>query len=276
LSGNATKLGDGWDGPGQNPVTLFFHFENATPSLGQSQRQVFLDAMSDWASVVQIHFVEVPLSDETASIDVLFARGDHCNLETAECGDNACIFNGSAFGVIAHAAPPPGIDGPCGPPAPESFAGNIHFDKDEAFTTSSNGSGYNLQLSSTHWIGRALGLSLNLNPGDHDVMGTVEWNESYIGLSETDILQIQLGYASGGGSVTTLETLGIWVNSSYKGEERGSPGEPFNTLAEGIAGLPPHAGTITIHMLTGLYPEAVVIDKPCVISADFGPVIIGQ
>jgi matrixin len=269
-------LGDGWDGPGQNATTIFFHMERASQRLGPSQRQTLLDALTVWAEVVQIQFVEVPFANEAASIDFMFARGDHCNLEPAECGDSNCVFSGPEPSSLAHTGFPPGLQNPCGGLSAESFAGNVHFNDEQPLQTNPDNAGYSFMLVAAHNIGHALGLDNSANPGDHDVMGPIEWNDNFLGLGETDILQIQNGYAAGVGSVTTLETLGIWVNSSYVGVERGTPGFPFDTLAEGVAGLPPYASTITMHMLTGLYPESVTIDQPCIISADFGTVIIGR
>ena len=269
-------IGNGWDGEGQNSTTIYFRVENASPFLGPSQRQVFLEALSAWAEVVQIHFVELAFSNSARSIDFLWADGDHCDLEPDECGEDLCGFNGMEFGAIAHGFYPPGIDNLCGGPSTESRAGNVHFDEDESFSTNPNNSGYSLKLTAAHMIGHALGLQDNDLMGDHDVMGPIEWNENFIKISQTDALQIQAGYAAGTGSVTTLESSGIWVNGAWLGPETGMPGCPFDTLQEGVAGLPPHHTGVTIHVLGGLYPGSITISEPCTIMSELGTAFIGQ
>jgi len=273
---------DGWDGAGLHATTLYFHIENASPIGTQAgQRTAMLTALQTWADLVQVHFIETPIPNRARSIDFRWEDGEHCANEPAECGDSDCVFDGPG-GRFYHAAYPPGGDSLCGGIATESQAGNIHFDIEDGFSED-HGPGFNgisLALTAAHSVGHALGLRHDTvgDPGAYpSIMDNRDMRDrSLWPPSERDILFIQQGYAAGVGSVTTLETLGIWVNSSYAGTELGTPGEPFDTLAEGIAGLPPFAGTITMHMLTGLYPEAAVIDEPCIISADFGPVIIGR
>ena len=269
-------LGDGWDGEGQNATTIYFHFENGSPFLGSNQRREVLEAFAAWAGVVQIHFVELAYANSTRSIDFLWARGDHCSLEPGECGNDLCTFNGMENGVIAHAFHPPGVDNLCGGPSTESRAGNVHFDMDESFRANPNSAGYSLKLTAAHMIGRALGLQSNTLGGDHDVMGPIEWGENFIKISETDALQIQGGYAAGTGSVTTLESVGIWVNSAWAGPETGMPGSPFNTLHEGVAGLPPHHDGVSIHVQAGLYPGPITVSEPCTITSELGTAFIGQ
>lgn len=269
-------LGDGWDGPGQHATTLYFHMDNGSTRLGASQRQTLIDALAAWTDVVQIHFVELPVTNYSRSIDFLWATRDHCADEPDECGDERCHFNGPAFGAAAHAFFPPGIDNYCGGVSTESRAGNIHFDDEEAFQTNPDHVGYSLMLAAAHMIGHALGLDDNPNPGDHDVMGPVEWNEPFLKISLTDTLQIQQGYAAGVGSVTTLEETGVWVNSNWTGPELGTPGSPFDSLAEGVAGVPPFGFDVTIHVLGGLYPGALTVSKPCRITSEFGTAYIGR
>ncbi|MEZ6243285.1 MAG: matrixin family metalloprotease [Phycisphaerales bacterium] len=269
-------IGDGWDGPGQNAVTIYFHMDNATNALGPSQRQVLLDALAAWAGVVQIHFVELAVQNASRSIDFLWATGDHCALEPHECGNDLCWFNGPEFGAIAHAFYPPGISNICGGVSVEPTAGNVHFDAQESFFTDPSSGGYSLMLTAVHNIGHALGLQDSENPGDHDVMGPIEWNEQFIKISQTDALQIQQGYSAGVGSVTPLEVSGVWVNGNWNGQELGTPGSPFNTLEEGVAGVPPFGGGVVVHVQAGLYPGGHVVATPCVIQSEFGTAYIGQ
>lgn len=275
--GPVGMIGDGWDGPGQHATTIFFHVRNAHPTDGPAQRRIILDALDAWSQVVQIHFVEIPIPYADRSIDFLFAVGDHCHIEPEECGSPQCVFNGMDPGFPGHAAYPPGVITHCGPVSVEPYAGDVHFDAHEAFRTGPGQNGWDFMLVAAHNIGHALGLRDNPNPSDHDVMFEFfTRDDNFLLLSATDIAQIQQGYLPGPGSLTTLEDLGVWVNSAWTGAELGSPGNPFNTLAEGIAGVPPFGDAVSVHVLGGLYPENLTISTPCIIRSEFGTAIIGH
>ncbi len=267
-------IGDGWDGPGQNATTVFFHVENFAPTRGSRQREQLIEMFEAWAEHVQVHFVEIPIKNQPRSIDFLWAEGDHCALEQDECGQPGCVFNEE--GPLGHAAYPPGVETICGGISMGSRAGNIHLNIDPPIQTNPENAGYSFRLVVAHMIGHALGLQDNPNPGDHNVMGPIEWNENFLLISAADAAQIQDGYAAGQGSVTTLETLGVWVNSAWTGQELGTPGSPFDTLAEGVAGVPPYGDGVTVHVQAGLYPESLVISTPCIIQSEFGAAYIGQ
>ncbi|MEZ6243286.1 MAG: matrixin family metalloprotease [Phycisphaerales bacterium] len=270
-------INDGWDGPGANTTTLYWFIENYSPDLpaGQ-QRAAYILAMAAWASVVRITFVEIAAPNHNRSIDLRFASGDHCAIEADECGDPDCPFDGPT-GVLAHAAFPIGGQGTCGPASTESRAGNVHFDEAELWEQDNAGSGISLTLIAAHEIGHALGLLHDTGPGGPHIMRPLfNGGEGMQNPSASDIGHLRSGYAAGVGSVITLESSGIWVNSAWLGPEFGTPGEPFDTIGEGVNALPPQNGGITIHVLGGLYPGAVTISQPCTITSEFSTAFIGQ
>jgi len=277
LGDNFGMIGDGWEGPGQNAATIYFHIENSKPTLGQAQREQFIEALEAWAGVAQINFVELAVPNQPGSIDLLWAEPDHCASEPAECGVPACTFTGIYAGVLAHAAYPPGVETICGGISTESWAGNIHLNLEHgSIKTNPAHAGYQYKLIVAKMVGHALGLQTNPSDFRWNVMGQIEWNEGFVAISKTDTLQIQEGYAAGIGSVTTLESLGVWVNSNWFGDERGTPQAPVNTMAEGINGVPDFSDGVVVHVQAGLYPGPITIDRPCVITSEFGTALIGQ
>lgn len=268
-------IGDGWDGPGQGAATVYFHFENEKPTLGVAQREQFLEVLDAWSEVAQIDFVELAVPNQPASIDLLWAVGDHCALESSECGIPACTFAGQYEGIVAHAAYPPGVETICGGISTESRAGNIHLNLDAQIKTNPTHAGYQYKLIVAKMVGHALGLQSNPSDFRWNVMGAIEWNEGFVAISKTDSLQLQQGYAAGVGSVTTLESLGVWVNSNWSGDELGTPGSPVNTLAEGIDGVPPNSEGVVVHLQAGLYSAPITITRSCVLTSEFGIAIIG-
>ncbi|MCA9304524.1 MAG: matrixin family metalloprotease [Phycisphaerales bacterium] len=267
--------GDGWDGPGQGSTTIYFHVENTSADLASGQRSAVLFSLATWASFVQIHFVEIAASNWDRSIDFRFATGDHCAIEPDECGDPDCPFDGPGQ-VIAHAGFPPGVNSECVDPMEETWAGNVHFDDDEFFETDNAGSGISMTLISAHEIGHALGLTHNEGGGGPHIMRpTFSDTDGMQGPSGDDISFLQSLYASGIGSMTTLEDSGIWVNGTWNGPENGLPGNPFNSIEEGVAGLPPFNDGVTIHVLGGLYAGSLTISEPCTITAEFSTAYIG-
>jgi len=270
-------ISDGWDGEGANATTLYFHVENTSGDLGGGQRTAVINALAAWANVVQIQFVEIGVANINRSIDFRFATGNHCAVESDECGDPDCPFDGSG-GTIAHAGFPPGASSQCVDPMSETWAGNVHFDDGDLFETDTGNpaDGYSMTLVAAHEIGHAIGLVHDIGGGGPHIMRpTIGWGDVMQLPSPSDIAHLQQGYATGAGGVTTFETNGIWVNASYMFTELGLPGDPFNTIPEAINALPPFNTGVTIHLIGGSYPP-VTISQPCTITAEFNAATIGQ
>jgi len=270
-------INDGWDGPGQGSTTLYFHFENYSDDLAfRDQREACIFALATWASIVQIDFVEIGAPNWNRSIDFRWARGNHCAIESGECGDVDCPFDGEG-GVIAHAGFTPGAASQCVSPMLETWAGNVHFDDDDLYERDNAGDGLSLTFVAAHEIGHALGLVHDVGPGGPHIMRTsVNASQGMQAPSASDIAHLQSGYAAGVGSVQKLEDSGIWVNSAFTFAENGLPGNPFNTIQEAIDAMPPQNDGITTHVIGGLYPGSITFDEPCTITAEVNTAFIGQ
>ena len=93
---------------------------------------------------------------------------------------------------------------------------------------------------------------------------------------EIDLGVIEMtGYASGTGSVITLESLGVWVNNAFAGTELGTFSNPFNTVSEGVAGVPPGSTTVTLHLRGGNYSGGITITQPMFVQVESGPAYLG-
>jgi hypothetical protein len=268
--------GNGWDGPGTNPVTIFWHVEGDTPDMGVMQRQALIEAMQAWAGVVEITFVELPVANANVSVDWNFLTGNHCAQETAECGDSSCPFDGPG-GIFAHAGFPPGVNSICVNPMPETFAGNVHFDDDETWEHDDEGpaGALSLALIACHEVGHSIGLSHDFSGGGDVMRPTFSSTDTFVGLSADDIVNVQSGYESGTGAVITLNETGVWVDHAYVGTELGTQAQPFTSLAEGVNGVPPASTGVIIHLQSGAYPE-LFINRDMVLVAEGGLVSIGN
>lgn len=272
--------GDGWDGPGQGSAVITYHIESYSPDLTVvEQRAAVAAALATWANIVQIDFVEIALPNRNKSIDLRFAVLDHCAVESAECGDPDCPFDGP-FGVLAHAGFPPGVSSQCIDPMPETFAGNVHLDEDELWemdNANANPNDFSMALVSAHEIGHAIGLTHDTGPGGPHIMApSIPASMGLFPPSASDIAHLRSGYAAGTGSVTSFETGGMWVNSAYPGPGLGTPGDPIHTVGGAVEALPTQTTGITVHVLGGLYPGPVTIDKPCTVTSEFSTAFIGQ
>jgi hypothetical protein len=277
-------INNGWDGAGQNATTLYFHFENYSPDISvESQRNAVFDALSSWASIVQIHFIEIASPNRARSIDILFARLDHCAIESDECGDPDCPFDGP-FGTFAHASFPPGGSSTCGPVSMEHRAGNVHFDEDEDWEQDDFfATDLSMTLIAAHEIGHALGLvhDEDINSGPHIMRPSFNTTDGMQNPSASDAAHLRSGYAAGVGSVTTIEDSGLWVNSAWVGFESGIPGEPFMSVERAIEAIPPSSYFLfieppTIHVQAGIYQETLTVSRPCVITSENGTAFIGE
>lgn len=267
--------GDGWDGEGNNATLMFWHMENVTGDMAASeQRQAYIAAMQTWANLVQITFEEIPVANQIRSVDWAYAVGDHCALESAECGDSDCTFGATPLG---HAGFPPGVASTCGGTVSETWAGNVHFNDMFPFSRDAGTPGtWSLQALAVHELGHAIGLTHDLAGGGPHIMApTLAQNTPAYPPSTSDVLNVQSGYAPGLGGVVTLETLGVWVQSGYSGQQLGSFFSPFATVAQGIAGVPPGSTQVALNVRAGSYPGAITITQPMFLRAPTGLASIG-
>jgi hypothetical protein len=267
--------GDGWDGAGQNATTINWHVDNTTADFGAAgQRAALIAAMQTWANVVRITFVELPVATQNRMVDWTFLTGNHCAFESAECGNANCPFDG-AGGVLAHAGFPPGVNSLCVNPMPETFAGNVHFDDADPFEQDGGSAAFSMQLIATHELGHAIGLQHDTGPGGPHIMRpTFGSGDVAQAPSASDIANLTAGYAAGTGAVVTLEQNGVWVYYGAVAPELGTFSQPFNTVAEGVNGVPPGSTTVTLHIDAGIYPGPVTITQSMLIATT-GVVTIG-
>lgn len=267
--------GNGWDGAGLGATTIFWHQENESPDLPAADiRAAYITAMEAWAGVVQLSFEERPTANLNRSVDWAYATGDHCSLESAECGDPDCPFAGPS-GVLAHAGFPPGVNSTCINPMAETFSGNVHFDDDETWELdNAAGSGpFSLTLIACHEVGHGIGLTHSSSP---DVMRpSFSSNDGFVGISANDIANLRAGYAAGSGAVITLEDTGVWVNNTWGGAQLGIQTSPFVNVVQGVNGVPRGNSGVVLHVQAGTYAQTGLIDKRMTIQREgAGSVII--
>lgn len=140
------KVGEGWDGAGQNAAGLGYYFRSLTSKLAPDvTRAEIARAMAEWARYVQLTFTPAGSPGLFRSIDILFASGSH--------GD-AYPFDGPGK-VIAHTFYP-------SPPNSEPIAGDMHMDADEAWRAGADTDVFSVAL---HELGHSLGLGHSDKPG---------------------------------------------------------------------------------------------------------------
>lgn len=209
------RVGEGWDGPGQNAAHLTYSLQGLTNRLGEELvRQELVRAMSAWSRVVQVDFQRAYNPTALKNVNILFGSRDH--------GD-PYPFDGPGR-VLAHTFYP-------APPNPEPIAGDLHFDNDELWNIGTDIDVFSVAL---HELGHALGL------GHSDVPNAVmyPYYRRTEGLTDEDIGAIRILYAAaapdaGGAPPATPLTLNI-----------GSPANDSTTAASAVNASGSLAGAI--------------------------------
>jgi hypothetical protein len=143
-------FGDGWagaaPGPTKGSAALSYDLHTAALPLAESDVRGALQAvLAEWGSHAAITFTPTTQANANASIDISFPSGDH--------GDGFPFTPSGA--VLAHTFYPP--------PNPETIAGDMHVNYDEAWSVNGSLQLYPVML---HEMGHALGLGHSDDPGD--------------------------------------------------------------------------------------------------------------
>jgi hypothetical protein len=166
--------GEGWDGQGQNAISLTYHFRNGTPDL-TGEENIVVSALNVWSSYAQINWTETMTNNLTRSMDIQW--GAHPSYP----------FDGPG-GTLAYCFYP-------SPPNSEPVAGDCHFDDGETWTNNGGTSGFDLFSVALHESGHGLGLNHSDDP--NAVM--YPYYQYVTGLRPDDILGIRALYATTGG-----------------------------------------------------------------------------
>jgi hypothetical protein len=139
-------FGDGWAGASHGSAALSYDLHTAALPLAESDVRGALQAvLAEWSSYAAITFTPTTQANADTSIDISFPSGDH--------GDGFPFTPSGA--VLAHTFYPP--------PNPETIAGDMHVNYDEAWSVNGSLQIYPVML---HEMGHALGLGHSDSPSD--------------------------------------------------------------------------------------------------------------
>jgi hypothetical protein len=170
----------GWDGPGLGSAELIYTIRNAPDSLSQAEVNAAIETAFDaWANVVDITFTQVSQTGLRDSIDISFTNID------------------GAGSTLAQAYFPDDVN-------PARIAGDIQFDAAEVWEVGNSlGSrAFDLVWVAAHEIGHSLGLD-HLAAAGSALQAFVSPNQSFAGLSESDVTEIRRLYAAADDAVTS-------------------------------------------------------------------------
>lgn len=127
-----------------NKYVLRYYIYNSSDHMTANTRQYAIDhAFTTWSDNSNLRFIRLD-SPDNADLIIKWVRGSHGDVEP---------FDGNG-GILAHAFFPP--------PAGGTYAGHLHFDDDESW--SSDGTGIDLETVALHEIGHLLGIMHSNDP----------------------------------------------------------------------------------------------------------------
>ena len=174
---NYATVGDGWDGPGNGPAGLSYFLSAGSADVSASlQIGEIARALAEWSHYVEVQWTPAEAAAQPRSLTILWGPSEH--------GDGFPF----APETLAHAFYP-------APTAPESIAGDIHFN-DTFDWGAGDPARYDVFTVALHEAGHSLGLAHSSNPSS--VMYPM-YRGIVSGLAEDDVAAIQSLYASAPG-----------------------------------------------------------------------------
>ena len=193
-------IGDGWDGPGLGSANLSYFVQTPTRDVTPFLTSVEVSrALAEWSRHIAVRWRPAALSGETRSLTVQWAPTDH--------GDGYPF----APEILAHAFYQ-------APLAPETIAGDIHFNENFDWGVS-DPSRYDIFTVMLHEAGHSLGLTHSSDPSA--VMYPM-YAGIVSGLAEADIQSARQLYAPSAPSVPAgwaANAIGPGVSGTVVGRD---------------------------------------------------------